>query len=291
MQWAQQWHGTGIIPARAGFTQPGYPSDELFPDHPRSRGVYCDREHGIIVFWGSSPLARGLRTTLRRSPGQSRIIPARAGFTSRLTACPTCFSGSSPLARGLPPQGPAPAACPGIIPARAGFTNPMSGLTGGTEDHPRSRGVYPDPAQYVTRKDGSSPLARGLRSRAPTSILIERIIPARAGFTGPGRWSVRFRPDHPRSRGVYSFFVRGMVSPRGSSPLARGLLPRGYAVARRARIIPARAGFTSGGLSVGLSRSDHPRSRGVYKWVANNPGPGEGSSPLARGLPTRTDHH
>ena len=51
----------GIIPARAGFTVIGLLSREEEPDHPRSRGVYCDVHFCALFGWGSSPLARGLR--------------------------------------------------------------------------------------------------------------------------------------------------------------------------------------------------------------------------------------
>ena len=213
----------------------------------------------------------------------------------------------------------------GIIPARAGFTQGRLDWRPLPRDHPRSRGVYPRPRWGGLRKSGSSPLARGL----PDGVVVqggpEGIIPARAGFTS--RWSdaVRRRPDHPRSRGVYSVSFDSVIVLTGSSPLARGLLrwcggpgrprrdhprsrgvyaraarrrhrragssplarglprPRG-AVARRFRIIPARAGFTGG---LGRPRScprDHPRSRGVYAVSAAPPNAAKGSSPLARGL-------
>ena len=54
---------------------------------------------------------------------------------------------------------------------------------GGREDHPRSRGVYnPYDAVDPTRQ-GSSPLARGLRGVGGFTVDVDRIIPARAGFT------------------------------------------------------------------------------------------------------------
>ena len=51
--------------------------------------------------------------------------------------------------------------------------------------------------------------------------------------------------DHPRSRGVYSFVVSVVPTRSGSSPLARGLRTKAHSAALEARIIPARAGFTS----------------------------------------------
>ena len=75
--------------------------------------------------------------------------------------------------------------------------------------------------------------------------------------------------------------------PPGSSPLARGL--PGGRLRRRDRkgIIPARAGFT-GQEGEGRTRGrDHPRSRGVYGQGRQPAAHGDGSSPLARGLPHR----
>ena len=72
-----------------------------------------------------------------------------------------------------------------------------------------------------------------------------RIIPARAGFTGQVMEIDLKIPDHPRSRGVYSWLDRRRESRMGSSPLARGLHPGDRPDPIRPRIIPARAGFTT----------------------------------------------
>ena len=75
--------------------------------------------------------------------------------------------------------------------------------------------------------------------------------------------------------------VRG---PEGSSPLARGLLRPRLLDQRPQGIIPARAGFTDGGVPrMGIFR-DHPRSRGVYGKRCEATFNRLGSSPLARGL-------
>ena len=236
-------------------------------DHPRSRGVYFWRRSQYRTRTGSSPLARGLRergrprglahriiparagfTGALSAPGTAiRIIPARAGFTDPLTrapersldhprsrgvycsrcATPSPRRGSSPLARGLPDRR-------------------IRRVDDG-QDHPRSRGVYPDDVQPTAAALGSSPLARGLRSCGFSFDFGCGIIPARAGFTGglanwwPGS------PDHPRSRGVYSWPPRMRLFPPGSSPLARGLRLRHRLSDILRRIIPARAGFTTAG--------------------------------------------
>ena len=132
---------------------------------------------------------------------------------------------------------------------------------------------------------GSSPLARGLLIRDSDATALDRIIPARAGFTActgpPRRWS----RDHPRSRGVYKqLSVASRWNP-GSSPLARGLLAWFQAYVQPTRIIPARAGFTPGGHWSSFLAWDHPRSRGVYSTPHSTFFGTKGSSPLARGLP------
>jgi len=70
-----------IIPARAGFTRRGVLPVRPRRDHPRSRGVYAAPDSSTRSWAGSSPLARGLRSTPSAAPTPTGIIPARAGFT------------------------------------------------------------------------------------------------------------------------------------------------------------------------------------------------------------------
>ena len=115
------------------------------------------------------------------------------------------------------------------------------------------------------------------------------IIPARAGFTGDSSRRARLLVDHPRSRGVYRSVKWGASHWRGSSPLARGL-PRGCpSHLLLLGIIPARAGFTSVLVRAGSGAEDHPRSRGVYHADGRRVEGLDGSSPLARGLPTEKE--
>ena len=214
---------------------------------------------------GSSPLARGLHGRLVAARVVCGIIPARAGFTGNLTnhlgltadhprsrgvyassnGRPSCSTGSSPLARGLLLPLEVGDHLLRIIPARAGFTPLYIGGLVVYTDHPRSRGVYVERRAWEAGFQGSSPLARGLRTFSPGTF-----------------WTPS---DHPRSRGVYSVLAEESFSALGSSPLARGLRPSGQA---------ARA------LAL-----DHPRSRGVYGGRAAPFSSRGGSSPLARGLP------
>ena len=216
-----------IIPARAGFTFFRVTVGAVGTDHPRSRGVYLRRLCGTCLRHGSSPLARGLLVTGRRRMCLRGIIPARAGFTGS-TATPSgwltdhprsrgvywchlaqglCSPGSSPLARGLRQGGLRVLTRTGIIPARAGFTCCVCCVCCVCWDHPRSRGVYTYRSPMANHLEGSSPLARGLPLGVRGTPGPERIIPARAGFTGwvwLAGWLVG---DHPRSRGVYRVFV------------------------------------------------------------------------------------
>ena len=176
----------------------------------------------------------------------------------------------------------------GIIPARAGFTGWAPASSRSSRDHPRSRGVYAVLAASGVVREGSSPLARGLRATRTTSCAGRGIIPARAGFTGVRDSVSHDRGDHPRSRGVYDIAQRAGLSYLGSSPLARGL-QLGYVWEEDGDgIIPARAGFTLKFEKNVLLDTDHPRSRGVYRAPASRVRCSAGSSPLARGLRSRT---
>ena len=193
--------------------------------------------------------------------------------------------GSSPLARGLRQPSWRPCCGCRIIPARAGFTPPSRWPPSGTADHPRSRGVYCPSVCSASIMPGSSPLARGLPSRIPSFGYPKRIIPARAGFTHSPASALDWSQDHPRSRGVYRPGPRPCCSPRGSSPLARGLPVDGHVHAGAGGIIPARAGFTCWPCIWTTGAADHPRSRGVYSTPPLKTFLIDGSSPLARGLP------
>ena len=255
----------GIIPARAGFTTGGHQQ--------------------LQVVGGSSPLARGLRPGAQGLGEGSRIIPARAGFTPWAESPRVVRAGSSPLARGLREVGCSRQLALRIIPARAGFTSSASSEEKRTPDHPRSRGVYWASVLPASSAAGSSPLARGLLGLGLACVLGGRIIPARAGFTRRALSAWLSRRDHPRSRGVYCRPLHSRSAPAGSSPLARGLLVGVVQADHGIRIIPARAGFTSGSPLALSPGPDHPRSRGVYSTTASAMALRPGSSPLARGLP------
>ena len=194
--------GTGIIPARAGFTAADASAPDPASDHPRSRGVYQNEEVDRWAKTGSSPLARGLLDGQELGEGEVRIIPARAGL---------------PHGWGLRQ------CCARIIPARAGFTTRADGPRRASGDHPRSRGVYSRVLAGCPDDRGSSPLARGLPVPGVGLLPGGGIIPARAGFTITHPLGRYIPEDHPRSRGVYMRRRRSSSTAAGSSPLARGL--------------------------------------------------------------------
>ena len=197
-------HGSGIIPARAGFTERAAVRQAMLRDHPRSRGVYVipGRVGGTEL--GSSPLARGLLAAGGNIWLRGGIIPARAGFTFGWELAGSgawdhprsrgvygegfeqavSDGGSSPLARGLRLRAGGRDTGARIIPARAGFTRRDGWSRRGRRDHPRSRGVYGGEMAAHTHLWGSSPLARGLLAGGHEPAAATGIIPARAGFTG-----------------------------------------------------------------------------------------------------------
>ena len=274
----------GIIPARAGFTCDVKRMDGDARDHPRSRGVYPAQTATRLAPLGSSPLARGLQHVGVGPQHDPGIIPARAGFT-RTGRPATARRWDHPRSRGVyVDDGGHLPVHPGIIPARAGFTERTTRTERGGGDHPRSRGVYMAATRALGAPAGSSPLARGLPPLARALGGAHGIIPARAGFTPTHTRMPRRRPDHPRSRGVYSRGCSWCASSAGSSPLARGLLSAAVMVVISWGIIPARAGFTVALIDADAAYPDHPRSRGVYGSQRPPAVAAAGSSPLARGL-------
>ena len=149
--------------------------------------------------------------------------------------------------------------------------------------HPRSRGEHGFEAIQFAERDGSSPLARGTRSRQFRERIGHRLIPARAGNTlaMPGRFSPC--TAHPRSRGEHARPPLPAASEAGSSPLARGTPTRYEVEDWNERLIPARAGNTFSLVRQCRAPPAHPRSRGEHSTSPSKTTTPAGSSPLARG--------
>ena len=134
---------------------------------------------------------------------------------------------------------------------------------------------------------GSSPLARGTQGAVVLWLALARLIPARAGNTGGGVICWYHSTAHPRSRGEHRLEPLNLILECGSSPLARGTRAGTYSFRPPPRLIPARAGNTSGrGYHPGEEPA-HPRSRGEHVRFPTSCLYSSGSSPLARG--TRID--
>ena len=174
-------------------------------------------------YLGSSPLARGTRSVDSFYSAVYGLIPARAGNTD--VSAGGCvaggahprsrgehgggggqvgvFRGSSPLARGTHSVRSDRTNPHGLIPARAGNTNSLCKVLQLTRAHPRSRGEHVVPLANVVKPVGSSPLARGTRSRQPMKLSRRGLIPARAGNTSRGCCLTVTPRAHPRSRGEH----------------------------------------------------------------------------------------
>ena len=154
--------------------------------------------------------------------------------------------------------------------------------------HPRSRGEHHQGAHITTEPGGSSPLTRGARIRDETTSPDEGLIPAHAGSTAAHRRFPVMCAAHPRSRGEHFEAVGDTVGRVGSSPLTRGALLIGLSIRSRMGLIPAHAGSTGGGCEGARGSGAHPRSRGEHRLSASVAGMSEGSSPLTRGAPDRS---
>ena len=173
--------------------------------HPRACGENMTISLRASIHRGSSPRVRGKQVAGRGGEVTGRLIPARAGKTSndhdnqaREPAHPRACGendeetpfirsewGSSPRVRGKPPDPRRPSGRRGLIPARAGKTPVHPGQRVDPRAHPRACGENVEPIAYATGGQGSSPRVRGKHELARISDALGRLIPARAGKTGP----------------------------------------------------------------------------------------------------------
>ena len=212
----------GLIPARAGSTLESSHRRRRTRAHPRSRGEHVKTDSAGNINMGSSPLARGARSSREIVISHAGLIPARAGSTMSLRKSSAVNGahprsrgehvwhsprrgyrgGSSPLARGAPTHTSPPLGTPGLIPARAGSTSDHGWIDTYCRAHPRSRGEHRRAPFSSLSLRGSSPLARGALHAGAEGMVKVGLIPARAGST-------------------QSLCGRGRPQ-CGSSPLARG---------------------------------------------------------------------
>ena len=233
----------------------------------------------------------------------ARIFPARAGNTPvscGFTTVPTDhprtggehayvavnldgFGGSSPHGRGTRRSG---RRCRGprrIIPARAGNTSAPAPAPAPRPDHPRTGGEHASRPLIIRFDSGSSPHGRGTREGNPQVGLRLRIIPARAGNTGPAGRASRRPADHPRTGGEHTAAEVPVTTTTGSSPHGRGTLHLWPPPLPDGRIIPARAGNTTLRAFAPAVLADHPRTGGEHGTIISVGLSSFGSSPHGRG--------
>ncbi len=130
---------------------------------------------------------------------------------------------------------------------------------------------------------GSSPRARGTRTRRPRARRQVRFIPACAGNAATSARTAASLAVHPRVRGERFSRTTSVTIVIGASPRARGTRRVEHADRALRRFIPACAGNAARARSSAAWRPVHPRVRGERAGTAVARRHGAGSSPRARG--------
>ena len=229
--------------------------------------------------------------------------PRACGENQPATAAWPLNEGSSQCVRGKRKVFEWPCTTTRLIPARAGKTWTPDSLAAGSAAHPRACGENAARALQLHHRRGSSPRVRGKRSRTGQSSRRPGLIPARAGkaLSRQMRWAAlaahpracgenlltpdsdEAHPAHPRACGENSSWKSLSFWMPGSSPRVRGKrrgVPRSH---HHRRLIPARAGKTTGRARDAPSARAHPRACGENQLVPVPLHPLGGSSPHARG--------
>ena len=231
-----------FIPACAGNRSAGNPDPSRGAVHPRMRGEQQGGEDAALVVGGSSPHARGTGDCRVSDSHAGRFIPACAGnrrldedrdfcgavhprmrgeqFAVMFTSLNRV--GSSPHARGTDGSRGRYFTAYRFIPACAGNSAGKLVVSATTSVHPRMRGEQINFIGTGTKKDGSSPHARGTDVMPLHSKLRHRFIPACAGNRAQARYPARRKAVHPRMRGEQALNSLANNSEFGSSPHARG---------------------------------------------------------------------
>ncbi len=129
-----------------------------------------------------------------------------------------------------------------MLPARAGMVPGAARCSHLPHCAPRSRGDGPSAGELPAVPPMCSPLARGWSCHGDAVVVLDGVLPARAGMVPP-------RPARPCHR-------------CGCSPLARGWSGRDPPEPLRVRVLPARAGMVRIGSTRFWVDPGAPRSRG-----------------------------
>ena len=171
---------------------------------------------------GSSPYARGTRSSGVGSRPRLRFIPACAGNAKMKVGSAWNAAGSSPHARGTLDDTVVEAAGDRFIPACAGNAPVFPRCRSMRTVHPRMRGERNDSTRFRLVTFGSSPHARGTHTGRPVEPEYPRFIPACAGNARRGIQPPACRSVHPRMRGERFDSAPSSACTPGSSPHARG---------------------------------------------------------------------
>ena len=140
------------------------------------------------------------------------------------------------------------------------------------------------PAARARRGEvGSSPRGRGKRNCSRGRRQRERLIPARAGKTSAERCGQASKTAHPRAGGENATVQEVGCHMLGSSPRGRGKRVGAITRARLPRLIPARAGKTSGVCVCTFVHRAHPRAGGENHTLMTDLQTRADSSPRGRG--------
>ena len=171
-----------------------------------------------------------------------------------------------------------------LIPARAGKTHASHCSEAHLRAHPRACGENVPVARARPRGHGSSPRVRGKPTNVITVSMCGRLIPARAGKTHASSGAENRAWAHPRACGENGRGGAVGAFPQGSSPRVRGKLRKlSVSIRRRRRLIPARAGKTSGRPARRTTARAHPRACGENGSRRRGGFRRGGSSPRVRG--------
>ena len=195
--------------------------------------------------------------------------------------------GSSPRVRGKHSKPLRNVKCGRLIPACAGKTSSNGVGSCLARAHPRVCGENTEVDISATSAAGSSPRVRGKRAARPGVQVGDRLIPACAGKTSPGRQRGSRTAAHPRVCGENTTAVAARPRACGSSPRVRGK-PRGGVRGVRGRgLIPACAGKTCEAAIRCACNGAHPRVCGENPDKQRHSAGQTGSSPRVRGKLTR----
>ena len=189
-------------------------------DHPR----VCGEQGGGL--WikrgspGSSPAYAGSSARCRSGAPARRDHPRACGEQRSVPSGRNACGGSSPRVRGAELESVRAEHDRGIIPARAGSRPLPSVRPASRWDHPRACGEQPSYGEHMAHLSGSSPRVRGADLDTVVSLLVDGIIPARAGSspTTPSAPSTRW--DHPRACGEQFSLRMAQLVLSGSSARA-----------------------------------------------------------------------